>query len=272
MDPWLEHPNLWPDVHNSLIAAIRDAIAEQLPDNYFVALEERILSEEAGEIALVSRPYLAGIHTSATAATHSRPFAEFSGTAVIEQGGFAVEEVEVPVADALRETFLEIRSASEDHLVTVIELLSPSNKTNHDARAIYERKRHRILNSDASFVEIDLLRDGKEMRVLGATGRRGDYRILISRYWERPRSKRYVFSMQHEIPDVPIPLARGDIELSLKLNDILHQLYERARYHLRINYNAPAYPSLDDAQSLWAASRRPRQGSPAGELPEGAGG
>ena len=26
MDPWLEHPDLWPDVHNSLIASIRDAL------------------------------------------------------------------------------------------------------------------------------------------------------------------------------------------------------------------------------------------------------
>lgn len=26
MDPYLEHPSLWPDVHHSLIAAIRDAM------------------------------------------------------------------------------------------------------------------------------------------------------------------------------------------------------------------------------------------------------
>ena len=24
MDPWLEAPRIWPDVHNSLIAALRD--------------------------------------------------------------------------------------------------------------------------------------------------------------------------------------------------------------------------------------------------------
>ncbi len=27
MDPWLEHPDLWPDVHNSLITAIRDELS-----------------------------------------------------------------------------------------------------------------------------------------------------------------------------------------------------------------------------------------------------
>ena len=28
MNPWLEHPTLWPDVHNSLITAIRDTLAD----------------------------------------------------------------------------------------------------------------------------------------------------------------------------------------------------------------------------------------------------
>ena len=30
MDPWLEHPALWPDVHNSLITAIRDELVPRI--------------------------------------------------------------------------------------------------------------------------------------------------------------------------------------------------------------------------------------------------
>lgn len=33
MDPWLEHPVLRPDVHNSLIAALRDAVEPVVPLN-----------------------------------------------------------------------------------------------------------------------------------------------------------------------------------------------------------------------------------------------
>ena len=40
MDPWLEHPDLWPDVHNRLIASIADALSEKLRPRYFVGVEE----------------------------------------------------------------------------------------------------------------------------------------------------------------------------------------------------------------------------------------
>ena len=30
MDPYLEHPDLWPDVHHGLIAALRDFLAPRL--------------------------------------------------------------------------------------------------------------------------------------------------------------------------------------------------------------------------------------------------
>ena len=41
MDPWLEHPDLWPDVHNSLIMSIRDALAPLVIPRYFVGVESR---------------------------------------------------------------------------------------------------------------------------------------------------------------------------------------------------------------------------------------
>ncbi len=42
MDPWLEDPELWPDVHNSLIISIRDALAPMLRPSYFVQVESRM--------------------------------------------------------------------------------------------------------------------------------------------------------------------------------------------------------------------------------------
>ena len=44
MDPWLEHPAIRPDLHNSLIAATRDAITVRLPQRDHVALVERTVS------------------------------------------------------------------------------------------------------------------------------------------------------------------------------------------------------------------------------------
>ena len=39
MDPWLESPSLWPDVHNRLIAAISDALTPLVAPRYYIALE-----------------------------------------------------------------------------------------------------------------------------------------------------------------------------------------------------------------------------------------
>lgn len=41
MDPWLEHPSLWPDVHNSLIAAIRDELSPRIAPDFVARLEQR---------------------------------------------------------------------------------------------------------------------------------------------------------------------------------------------------------------------------------------
>src|SRR5215468_6146658 len=41
MDPYLEHPSLWPDVHNRLITAVADDLSERVAPRYYVGLERR---------------------------------------------------------------------------------------------------------------------------------------------------------------------------------------------------------------------------------------
>ena len=41
MDPYLEHPDLWPDVHHGLIESLRDALAQRLRPKYRIAIEKR---------------------------------------------------------------------------------------------------------------------------------------------------------------------------------------------------------------------------------------
>jgi hypothetical protein len=56
MDPWLEHPSLWPDVHNSLIAAVRDVLAPQVAPGYYVALEQRTSLVLPDDLIFVGKP------------------------------------------------------------------------------------------------------------------------------------------------------------------------------------------------------------------------
>src|ERR1700722_3282779 len=57
MDPYLEDPDLWPDVHASLIAGIRELLAPQLRPRYVARVEQRTLlfdpDEPADELQVV---------------------------------------------------------------------------------------------------------------------------------------------------------------------------------------------------------------------------
>jgi hypothetical protein len=56
MDPYLEHPSAWPNVHHRLMTAIADDLAPQLLPKYQVLIEERIYQIEGQDAILVGIP------------------------------------------------------------------------------------------------------------------------------------------------------------------------------------------------------------------------
>ncbi len=137
-----------------------------------------------------------------------------------------------------------------------IVLRLPNGSILRDCRQQYERKRRKVLASATSLVEIDLLRGGKPfaMKVLGqSSAKTSDYRIVISRSWQRPSADLYLFSVRQPIPSFLIPLRPGEQEPVLPLNRILHELYDQGGYDLAIEYTDPADPPLATEDALWAA-------------------
>jgi hypothetical protein len=242
MDPWLEHPALWPDVHNRLMAALADVIVPRVAPRYFVALERRAYLLDSDDIVLVGRPDVVVAKEAATA-FEVRPMV-----------GQAVLEVDLPAADSLYESYLAIYTTKERRLITLIELLSPTNKTNPNGRRQYEEKRRQVLATQTNLVEIDLLRAGAPMPVVGKPVQ-SDYRLLVSRGWQRPRGYLYPFALRDPIPDFPLPLQQSEEEPSIPLNATLHGLYSRARYDLEIDYALPPESPLDEADTAWAQAR-----------------
>lgn len=228
MDPYLEHPALWPDVHNALIAATRDLIAPTLRPRYYVRLEERVYADE---------PDFVGRHDFAGPVRHG-PSGQF-------------RTVTIPEVERVLETYLEVHAVDEGQVVTVLELLSPGNKRPGDGRRMYEEKRLRILGTRTNLVEVDLLRAGEPMTVYGAT-RTSDYRILVSRGERRPRADFFVFSVRDPIPRFALPLRRGDDEPLVDLGKVLHDLYDRAAYDLSIDYRQEPVPPLREEDRIWA--------------------
>jgi hypothetical protein len=162
-----------------------------------------------------------------------------------------VLEVDVPMQDEVSENFLEIHEVKTGKLITIVELLSPVNKLHKQGREEYERKRGYVFRSWRSLVEIDLLRAGEPMPVIGAQVK-SDYRLLVSRGSHRPRAALMAFTLRQPIPAFTLPLLPNDEEPEVTLNPILHDLYRRARFDLRLDYTQPPVPSLSEADGIWA--------------------
>ena len=239
MDPYLEHPTLWTDVHNSLIAAIRDALAPVLRPRYYIALESRVYTMDVDNLVLVGRPDLAVLPYEGPQQVSSLPLA-----------GAGFVEVEVPVKDEVEETYLEVRETEGGQVITIIELLSPGNKVNNEGRKDYEEKRLAIFSSRTNLVEIDLLRAGAPIPVSKKI--QSDYRILIRRGARHLRGQLYPFSARQMIPAFTLPLLPGDKEPQVELNTILHDLYERASFDLRLDYTKSPVPPLTSDDADWA--------------------
>jgi hypothetical protein len=238
MDPWLEHPARWPNVHQSVITYSRDALQRQIGDRYFVSIGERVYVEAPEQTC-------------------------YPDVSILEQrraGGTALEvEADRPVVVILeavehREVFLEILDAvSGERVVTVIEVLSPSNKRPGQGRDLYRRKQDAVLASTASLVEIDLLRDG-EPTVALPSQRHADsaYRVVVSPAANRFRRELYPIRLRDPLPRVAIPLLEGDRPAVLDLHAVLDEAYEKGGFGRRIDYEKPPLPPLRPEDREWA--------------------
>lgn len=240
MDPYLEQPDLWPEVHSRLLVAIADYLGPQLRPKYRVAIEKRVYEDTIGNL-LVGRPDVSVLQTPSE---NLRPPA--NSTAVMEP-----VIVELPMPEEIQERYLEIREVGTGFVVTTMELMSPSNKRAGKGRQQYEEKRLKIFASQTHLVEIDLIRAFEPLPMLGIA-ETSLYRILSSRADLRPQAALYPFNLQHSIPAFPLPLKSEDAEILLELQPLLNQVYDRASYDLAIDYTEEPVPPLLEADKAWA--------------------
>ncbi len=166
------------------------------------------------------------------------------------------EYSERPFPDRLecRETYLVIREQQTMEIVTVIETLSPANKrASSDGREQYLEKRSEILRSRTNLVEIDLLRGGKRVPVVGAPP--GDYFAIVSRGYRRPKVDVFAWTIRQPLPEIPIPLKKGEPEAIVDLQQVFTTVYDRARYQLSVNYGAKLSTPLSETDAAWVRER-----------------
>jgi hypothetical protein len=153
--------------------------------------------------------------------------------------------------EQVTERYLEIRATQSQDVICVVEVLSPKNKRPGAGRTVYEAKRQQVLGSATHFVEINLLRAGEPLPILGDVA--PGYRVMVSRSQDRPNVDLYTFTLQDRMPTIPVPLRPHEPEPTIELQQIFNEIYQRARFDLAIDYTQPIKPALSPEEQDWVA-------------------
>lgn len=251
MDPFLEHPDFFPDLHGRLHVHLSEALQRALPPPYFAVINERLWVETTARYIEPDTDVLYGdwhVAESATLAAVAAP--PRTRPLVFEMAH-----------DERRESYVEIRTRRADggeRVVTAIEVLSLSNKKPGDqGRDLYRQKQAEILASEVHLVEIDLLRGGEHTTPMPLDRLRRkagafDYHVSVHRFDQPGRFYIYPWQIADPLPVIGVPLLPRDGEISLDLQAVFTRCYETGPYGRRVVYDvARIVPALSPDKAEW---------------------
>lgn len=245
MNPWLEE--FWRDVHAKLLVYACDQINAELPPDLHARVDERLAIDAEAEPPRVYVPDVA------ITEPWDRP-----AWPVLGQGGVAVAVAEPTIVDFGQQLLRHLEIVdSRAHVITAIELLSPSNKADAHAVVAWRQKRHDYLRGGINLVEIDLLRGGawtlpdRSMLKPVPPGR-VCHHVCVTRPPWLTRHEFYVLPLRERLPAIRVPLRRPDPDVALDLQLLIDQCYERGRYASAIDCTQPPHPPLPEEEAAWA--------------------
>ncbi len=247
MDPYLEKPSFWPDVHHELISGIRATLTKQLHPRYQVRIEKRVYlsgPQDPGRGAWIPDLYLIG----ASKRKPSTPAARSTTAMEVAEPVLAITLVN----EDIFESYLEVLDTSDRSVVCVIEVLSPSNKIDGAAGLeSFREKRNQVMRSSAHWVEIDLLRMGVSLTPEGKIPDH-EYLVHVSPVERRPKGVLWFIRLSQRLPVIGIPLRPRDGETPLDLQVVLDTAYDRGGYDTESDYKKEPVPPLSKEWKTWA--------------------
>jgi hypothetical protein len=249
MDPYLERPSRWPDVHQGLAAALRASLNAVLPAGYVAHLGERTdiipLDRSAYPDVSIRRP------------TNPRPQSTTSRT-----GGATLLIPDEPIIlydETLEplEPYIEIiHTVDERRVVTAIEIVSPANKTPGDRkRELYLRKQRDLLASRTHLIEIDLLRDGEPVvaaRAGALPSGAPDYLVCLHRANLGGRFEVWPLTVRDRLPKIRVPLDSNVDDVIIDLQAVFDRNYEEGGYVHEVDYSVEPTPPFRAEDAAWA--------------------
>jgi len=243
MDPYIESW-IWADFHANFIGALRAQLNAKLPKRYIANTELFIWREDptdqdrmslAGPDAFLAERFETDRNAaSAIAATLTPPVTT------------------VHKRKESKHRYLRIVDSEERRIVTVIEVLSPANKTQSGNGETYRQKREEYIGSGLNLVEMDYLRAGIRPPLGDPAPPVADFYVLVNRASDRPRLGIWPISVRNELPPIPVPIDEGVPDLILDLRIAFNRVYDEGRYEDQLDYSIPPHVPLREPDAAWA--------------------
>jgi len=211
MDPFLEHPKLWPVFQHQVLACLYQILLPGLVDRYRARVGSRTYVSEMPLFTSILRE-------------------EFT------------------------EEFIEIRTRTDNRLVTLLEVVCPANKATPAGRIAYLEKRKEATQQKAGIVEIDLVMQGKPTLTYSRDGLpEFDHAVSVTRTTAPDRYEIYTATIQKRLPKFKLPLAADDRDALLDLQAAFARAYDLGGFQSLIDYKAAPPPDvpLTDTQKTW---------------------
>ena len=233
MDTYLESKRFWTGFHHLYIAFIAQIMNPLLPKGLLANPEERVYIEY---------PHTIGPDVNISRTQSYQSTGAKQGPVVLPEQ-VHVHGVVTRIPEQHREPFLTIRTKDDfDRVITIIELLSPTNKEpNSTGRREYLEKQRKVLESQTHLLEIDLLRVGshtvaapyEDLCDLGSW----DYIVSLHRYTQLYDYEFWFNRVMEPLPTVSVPLTEDLPEFQLDLQLVMNRAYDAGPYANGIDYS-----------------------------------
>jgi Protein of unknown function (DUF4058) len=150
------------------------------------------------------------------------------------------------------EDLIEIRQRNDGRLVTLVDVVSPANKTTAAGRSAYLEKRREGKNAHANLVELDLVLQGQPTLEYSRDGLPDwDYAVTVTRSTQPERYEIYTATLQKRLPRFRLPLAADDRDTVLDLHTAFTRCYDQGGFAAKIDYRRDPSTALSGEDRQW---------------------
>ena len=154
------------------------------------------------------------------------------------------------------EQFIEIRQRTDGRMVTLVDIVSPANKTSDVGRRVFLEKRRDARANRSNIVQVELVLPGQPLLDYAHEGVVDwDYGVTVTRCNKPDHFEIYTATLQKRLPRFRLPLASDDRDTVVDLQAAFIRSFDQGDFASQIDYGKDPSLRLTDEQRTWIDER-----------------